>query len=94
MYKSEPDNFLRQFYSLMGSKVKRIIEINSKKSSSMELREMYETRDRLIEALDYMCRLNMNDPEMQKFFNTLAYLISSSENKDLNVVLDYCNKVK
>lgn len=92
MYEQPIDNFLISFYKQFGKKLKRVIELNSKKANSKELTELYETKGKLIEALNYMSFLN-KDEKINILFNTLALLISSTNNNSLNIALQFCEKI-
>lgn len=89
MYERTIEDFLGIFYACMETKLKRIIELNSKDITSSETRELYETKSNLIEALDYMHHIT-SDEEMKRLFNVLASLIASTDNHKLEQALNFC----
>lgn len=92
MYEKPIDDFLLLFYKQFGKKLKRVIELNSNKSNSKDLTELYETKGKLIESLNYMSLLN-KDEKLNKLFNTLALLITSTNNNSMNIALNFCEKM-
>lgn len=92
-YEISADNFLSEFYNQMGIKLKRMIEINSKKVSTNELSELYESKNKILDALDCMIHITPNK-DMQTLFHTLAINVLSPNEKYWRQTLDFCNRMK
>jgi hypothetical protein len=93
MYQKPVDQFLRKFYLQFGIKVRRIIELNKPDATSVELTEMFETKGKLLEALNYMSHVNTNK-EIQSLFRTLGKLAISLNNDTLNMALEFCERMQ
>lgn len=93
MYERSIEDFLGIFYACMETKLKRIIELNSKDITSSETRELYETKSNLIEVLEYMHMLT-SDEEMKRLFNVLASLIASTDTHKLEQALNFCIRIR
>lgn len=94
MYELSPGEFLQLFYVKMTLQLKKVIELNSIKSkNTTQTKELYETKSKLIEAIDYM-KILSNDQDVRNSFEILAGFIISQENRKLNIALEYCERMK
>ena len=76
MYEKSVDYFLVDFYTHFAKKIQRLLELNSKNANLIELTELYETKGKMIDSLNYMCYIN-DDKDIQKLFHILADLVIS-----------------
>ena len=93
MYEVPIDNFLSDFYTQMGNKLQKMIELNSLNPSTVVLKELYESKTKVINALDYLSNTTSNQ-EMQILLHTLATMVLSPDEKDWKQALEFCNKMR
>lgn len=92
-YEIPMDSFLSSFYTQMGIKLKKMIEIDSINPTQDDLKELYESKTKVINAIDYLSHTTSNQ-EMQRLLNTLATMVLSPNEKDWKQALEFCNKMK
>lgn len=92
MYELNPNEFLFLFYSKTSQKLKRIVELLDSKSTK-DVTELYETKSKLIEAIDVLA-MATDDSNLRNSFNNLASLITSTKREDINLALDFCTEVR
>ncbi len=90
MYELAPNEFLFLFYTKLSQKLKRILELTNQQSKSVtEIKELFETKDGMITALD-MLAMQSNDVKLKDSYGTLGRLIISTNPKDINSAIDFC----
>lgn len=92
-YEVPMDSFLSNFYTQMGNKLQRMIEIDSTNPTQDDLKELYESKTKVINAIDYLSHTTSNQ-EMQRLLNTLATMVLSPESKNWKQALEFCNRMK
>ena len=94
MYELNPNEFLYLFYTKTSQKLKRILElVDINVKSTENVKEIYETKSKLVEAID-MLALSTNDDKLKDSFDNLASLIISTDKKHIQSALDFCTEVR
>ena len=92
-YEIPMDSFLSNFYTQMGIKLNKMIEIDSSNPTPDDLKELYESKTKVINAIDYLSHTTSNQ-EMQILLRTLANMVLSPYEKDWKYALEFCNRMK
>ena len=90
MYELNPNEFLFLFYAQLSKKLKRVLELtNINKRTLVETTELFETKDKIITAID-MLAMESNDINLKQSYDTLARLIVSTNPSNIQSALDFC----
>ena len=94
MYELNPNEFLFVFYTKLGQKLKRTLELSDMTDRNIsENKELFEGKDKIISALD-MLAMESNDNSLKDSLTYLGSLIVSTKSTDIKVAFDYCSTVK
>jgi len=94
MYELNPNEFLFLFYTQLSRKLKRILELtNNNKRTLAETTELFETKDKIITAID-MLAMESNDDSLKQSYETLSTLIISTQVGDIESALNFCTKCR
>lgn len=91
-YDDTPYKFMQDFYCLLAVNIKKIISLNKQDATTAETQEMFETKSKVLDSLNYLS-MNGNDEELMKLCNLLGTLIVSNDNKKLNLSLECCESL-
>jgi hypothetical protein len=85
--------FLYVFYLKLGNKITHIIELMDENQPFKNNNEIFETKDKLLSALDLLIR-ETQDEELISELNKFAELIVSTDKKDLLRAVEICENIR
>jgi hypothetical protein len=85
--------FLYLFYVKMEKKLNRIIELLTENKPFQNNNEIYETKDKMLEAINLLILSTDND-QLKRDFNYFASLIASTNSNDIVDAAKYCKDIR
>jgi nitric oxide reductase activation protein len=86
--------FLELVFTKMNFKLLKVIELmNIKKRNYLETKELFETKSNMIEIF-YQLSLGTTNKELENTYLYLSELLSTTELKNIQIVLDFCNNTR